>query len=94
MLGHQLHGVLHFATGEAVAVAKKRAELADERLHAIKALAGSVHDELVPAGADTDAEEIFEQAQVVVVGAEQDVDALIRNGYGTRGRGSDTGGLL
>jgi hypothetical protein len=48
----------------------------------------------VPAGADTDAEQIFEQAQVVVVGAEQDVDALIRNGNGTRGRSSDTGGLL
>ena len=94
MLGHQLHGVLHLAAGEAVAVAQKRAELADERLHAIEAFAGPVHDELVPAGADTDAEQIFEQAQVVVVGAEQDVDALIRNGNGTRGRGSDTGDLL
>ena len=69
-------------------------ELRDERLDAIEAIGGPVDDELVPAGADTDAKQIFEQAQVVVVGAEQDVDALIRNGNGTRGRGSDTGDLL
>jgi len=94
VLGRETHGVLHLAAGKAITVAQERAELTDERLDAIETIGGTVDDEFVPAGADTDAEQIFEQAQVIVVGAEQDVDALIRNGYGTRGRGSDTGDLL
>ena len=94
MFCRQTHRVLHFAAGEAVAIAQERAELADERLDAVEPIAGSVDDEFVAAGADRDAEQIFEQAQVVVVRAEQDVDALVRYGNGTRGRGSDTGDLL
>jgi hypothetical protein len=48
----------------------------------------------VPAGADTHAEQLLEQAQVVVVGAEQDVDALVGDRNGTWDRGYDTGYLL
>jgi len=48
----------------------------------------------VAAGTDTHAEQVFEQAQVVVVGAEQDIDALVRDRDGTWGRGCDTETLL
>ena len=94
MLGRQTHRVLDLAAREAVAVAQQRPELADEGLDAVDAIAGALDDEFVPAGADAHAEEIFEQAQVVVVGAEQDVDALVRDRNGPRGRDGDTGSLL
>jgi len=94
MLRRQAHRILHFATGEAVPIAQEGAELADERFDPVEALPRPLHDEFVPAGADAHAEEVLEQAQVVVVGAEQDLDALFWDRDGTRGRDSDTDDLL
>ena len=90
MLGSQPHRVLHLALREAVAVAQQRAELSDEGLNPIGAIVGPFDHEFMAARANGHAEEVFEPAEVVVVGAEEDVDALVGNRDGTGGRGSDS----
>ena len=50
--------------------------------------------QLVPAGADLDVEEVFEDPQVLVVGAEKDVNALVGHRYRAKHGGGDTRCLL
>src|SRR5690606_23746799 len=69
-------------------------KLGDERFDAVDLLGVALDDQLVAARADLDAEQVLEDAEVLVVGAEEDVDALVRHRNRPKCSSGDTRKLL
>ena len=80
VLRDQVGRRLHVGVRQLVAVPHQRRQLADDAVDVLRARGVAVHEELVALRADADVEQRLEVLEVLVVGAEQRLDAFFRNG--------------
>ena len=80
ILRDQIRRRLHVGVRQLVAVAHQRRQLADDAVDVLGPGRLAVHEQLVALRADADVEERFEVLEVLVVGAEQRLDAFLGNG--------------
>ena len=79
VLRHQLRGRLHVAVGNAVALLQEARQLAHGPLDADLVVRRTLDEQVAALGADAHAEGGFELAEVLVVGPEEGLDAILGN---------------
>ena len=80
VLRDQVGGGLHVGVRQLVAVAHQRRQLADDAIDVVRTGRVAVDEQLVSLRADADVEERLEVLEVLVVGAEQRLDAFFGDG--------------
>src|SRR5262249_39658347 len=80
VLDEELRGEPHVARRDGVAVAYERAELLEDLRDPGRALLVAFDEQVLPLALDADLERVLEEAEVVVVRAEEGLHAPFRNG--------------